>query len=74
MPKGDVETYHDHGRWKNKIDSENGEVGTYLTREDAVAEGRNLARVRKVEHIIKKTDGTIGERNSYGHDPSDVNR
>jgi hypothetical protein len=34
-------------------------AGTYETREDAVAEGRNLARVRKVEHI-KKMDGTIG--------------
>jgi hypothetical protein len=25
-----------------------------------------------VEHIIKKLEGTIGERNTYGHDPRNV--
>ena len=24
----------------------------------------------KVEHLVHKRDGTIGERNSYGNDPS----
>lgn len=28
-----------------------------------------MARDRGVEHVIKKMDGTIGEKNSYGNDP-----
>jgi hypothetical protein len=31
-----------------------------------------MAQERKVEHIIKKRDGTIGERNTYDHDPRNV--
>ena len=27
-----------------------------------------MARDRGVEHVIKKMDGTIGEKNSYGKD------
>ena len=72
MPSGDVETYHEGGHWKNRIEGQEGEVGTYRDRDDAISEGRNLARVRQVEHIIRRVDGTIGERNSYGHDPRDV--
>lgn len=30
--------------------------------------GRGMARGRGVEHIIKKRDGTIGEKNSFGRD------
>jgi hypothetical protein len=29
---------------------------------------RERARKHKIEHIIQKADGTIGERNSYGGD------
>jgi hypothetical protein len=72
MPSGDVETYHEDSHWKNKIEGQDGDVGTYEDREVAVSEGRNLAKVRKVEHIIRRVDGTIGERNSYGHDPRHV--
>lgn len=28
-----------------------------------------LAAVIEAEHAIRKLDGTIGEKNSYGHDP-----
>lgn len=72
MPVGDVETYHEGGQWKNRIEGEVGDVGTYDDRNSAIHEGRNLARVRKVEHIIRHVDGTIGERNSYGDDPRDI--
>ena len=37
-------------------------------RADVQKQGRERARSRKVEHIIQKADGTIGERNSYGGD------
>ena len=36
---------------------------------DAVARGRELARVFQVEHVIHRLDGLISEANSYGHDP-----
>jgi hypothetical protein len=72
MPIGDIETYHEDGQWKNKIEGQEGDVGMYDDRHAAIHEGRNLARVRQVEHIIRRADGTIGERNSYGHDPRDI--
>ena len=27
--------------------------------------------IRETEHVIHEQDGSIGERNSYGSDPSD---
>ena len=50
MPSGDIETYQE------------GDVGTYDDRDAAIHEGRNLARMRQVEHIIRRMNGTIGER------------
>src|SRR2546423_1138776 len=37
----------------------------------AEAAGRNTAMREKVEHLIHKADGSIGERNSYGNDRRD---
>jgi hypothetical protein len=72
MPSGDVGTYHQDGHWRNRIEGQEGAVGAYDDRDTAISEGRELARALKVEHIIRRMDGTIGERNSYGHDPRDV--
>lgn len=74
MPRGDVETYHHRdGKWRNRIQGEDDVLsGDYDTREAAVEAGRDEARRRKVEHIIKKVDGTIGQKNSYGSDPRDI--
>jgi Uncharacterized protein conserved in bacteria (DUF2188) len=72
MPHGDVETYHQGGEWKTRIEGEEGSEQTHGSRDDAVSAGRAMARDRKVEHIIKQLDGTIGERNSYDHDPREV--
>ena len=35
------------------------------------AERRGSTASRKTEHVIHNEDGSIGERNSYGSDPSD---
>jgi hypothetical protein len=72
MPEGDVETYHADGKWRNRIEGLAGLPGAYDTREAAVEAGREEARDRKVEHIVRKKDGTIGERSSYGKDPRDI--
>ncbi|MEV0214478.1 DUF2188 domain-containing protein [Micromonospora sp. ALFpr18c] len=41
---------------------------------DAQAQGREMAADRGVEHVIKKQDGTIGEKNTYprSRDPRDI--
>ncbi|UGQ56200.1 DUF2188 domain-containing protein [Rhodococcus pyridinivorans] len=40
--------------------------------ENPLPAGRDEARRRKVEHLVHNLDGTIGERNTYGHDPRDI--
>jgi len=72
MPLGDVETFHDNDEWCNRVEGERGLLGTYATKAEAVEAGRDEARRRSAEHIIKNLDGTIGERNSYGNDPRDI--
>ena len=72
MPAGDVETYHADGKWKNRIEALDDLPGEHDTKAEAVRVGRDEARERKVEHIIRNLDGTIGERNTYGHDPRNV--
>ena len=72
MPAGDVETYHSDGTWRNRIEKLEDLPGEHERKEDAVREGRDEARERKVEHIIRNLDGTIRERNTYGHDPRDI--
>ena len=53
--------------WWNKVDGK--VVSRHPRKEDAVDAGREIARGLKVEHTIHLSDGTIGEKNSYGNDP-----
>jgi len=68
MPKGDTETFH--GRWHKR--GEGGLLSSHDDKREAEDAGRRAAHERQVEHIIKKLDGSIGEKNSYGHDPRNV--
>ena len=74
MPEGDIETYHDPdtGKWKNRVEAHGDLDGDYDRRDEAVVEGRDQARERKLEHLVHNLDGTIGERNSYGNDPRNI--
>ncbi|GAA5122395.1 hypothetical protein GCM10023339_40720 [Alloalcanivorax gelatiniphagus] len=72
MPTGDIETYHADGKWRNRVEALEDLPGEYDRKDEAVREGRDEARDRKVEHIIRNLDGTIGERNTYGHDPRNI--
>ena len=72
MPAGDVETYHALGKWRNRIEALDDLPGEHDTKAEAVRVGRDEARERKVEHIIRNLDGTVGERNTYGHDPRNI--
>lgn len=64
-----VETYSEDGRWKNRVLGNKRASNTFDTKAEAQAKGREMAQKLHSEHIIKKRDGTIGERNSYGNDP-----
>lgn len=68
MP-ANVETYSENGRWKNRVLGNKRASNTFDTKAEAQAKGREMAQKLHSEHIIKKRDGTIGERNSYGNDP-----
>ncbi|MGA3486964.1 DUF2188 domain-containing protein [Micromonosporaceae bacterium DT55] len=74
MTKGDVETYHEDGQWKDRPEGNERASSTHDTKADAVAAGRDMAKDRGVEHVIKKEDGTIGEKNTYprSRDPRDI--
>lgn len=65
MAKGDIETYNEDGVWKNRVQGGQRASNTAETKAEAQAVGRDMARDRGVEHVIKKMDGTIGERNTY---------
>ena len=72
MPEGDVETYHSDGRWKNRVEALEDLPGSYDTKDEALEVGRDEARERKVEHIVRNLDGTIADRSTYGHDPREI--
>lgn len=72
MTKGDIETYYEDGQWKNKVQGSSRAANVHDTKAPAEAKGREMAQARKVEHHIKKQDGTVGERNSYGNDPREI--
>jgi hypothetical protein len=54
--------------WANVYEGSSRVMDHAQTKAAAVRSGRERARKNKVEHIVHKADGTIGERNSYGRD------
>ncbi|SDY88618.1 hypothetical protein SAMN05444365_1048 [Micromonospora pattaloongensis] len=74
MPTGDVETYHEDGQWKNRPEGNQRASSTHDTKSEAQARGRDMAVDRGAEHVIKKEDGRIGEKNTYPRerDPRDI--
>jgi hypothetical protein len=72
VAKGDIETYYDDGQWKNKVEGSDRAAHVHERKSDAQAKGREMAQDRKVEHVIKKKDGTIGDKDSYGNDPRNI--
>lgn len=67
--KGTVETYYEDGQWKNKVGGNSRASNTADTKAEAQDVGRDMARSRDAEHVIKTKEGKIGEKNSYGNDP-----
>lgn len=65
MPDGDIETYYEDGQWKNKVEGGQRASNTAPMKAEAQSVGRDMARDRGVEHIVRNKDGRIGERNTY---------
>ena len=72
MAQGDVETYFEGTEWHCRIQGEDAPFHTSDTKERAVEAGREEARSREVEHVIKEKGGAVGEKNSHGNDPRDI--
>ena len=64
MARGWVHTTPRGGDWTNQIEGDD-DYRTHARKEDAVAEGRQMAIDRQTEHVIHKGAGTISERHSY---------
>lgn len=65
MSGGDIETYYEDGVWKNRVQGNSRASNTGGVKAEVQARGRDMAIERGVEHVIKKRDGTIGEKNTY---------
>ena len=74
MAKGDIETYYEDGQWKNRPEGNQRASTAHDPKAEAEAAGRQMAIQRDVEHVIKKEDGTIGEKNTYprSRDPRQI--
>ncbi len=70
--QGDIETYFENDKWKNKVEGSTRAASVHDTKAEAVEKGQGMARERKVEHFIRNMDGQISERSTYGHDPRDI--
>lgn len=57
------------GNWRNISEGASKPSKVFETKAQAQAAGRQIAINNKVEHLVHKVNGQIGERNSYGNDP-----
>ncbi|MFJ6951604.1 DUF2188 domain-containing protein [Micromonospora aurantiaca (nom. illeg.)] len=65
VARGDIETYYEDGQWKNRTEGNWRASTVHKTKAEAEAAGRRMAAQRDVEHVIKKKDGTTGEKGSH---------
>ena len=56
--------------WTNRREGAKRASNTHATKAEAQTAGRTTAKKDGVEHLVHKGDGTIGNRNSYGNDPT----
>ena len=66
--KANVWTVPHGSGWANKREGAKRVAKVFPTKDAARAAGRVTAKREKVEHVILKRDGEIGERNSYAGD------
>jgi hypothetical protein len=61
-----IHTVHSNSRWVNQVETAHTPTTSHATRAQAIRKGRELARARKMEHVIHRKDGRIVEVNTYG--------
>jgi hypothetical protein len=64
MTSGEVETYFENGQWKNAVVPGEDIGGPYATREEAIGAGRQAARERGVEHVVRDEEGSVVQQGS----------
>jgi hypothetical protein len=62
--RGDAETCYDGGEWRNAMVPGEDICGPYGSRDAAVAAGREAARERGVDHVVRDEQGTVVEESS----------
>ncbi|QYN26431.1 DUF2188 domain-containing protein [Amycolatopsis sp. DSM 110486] len=62
---GDVETFHENGLWKNKIDGYQRASNTFKDRAIAVKTGRHMAKARRVAHRVRDELGSLVSHEDY---------
>lgn len=69
--RGDIVTYFEDGQWKNRVEGNDSASSTHRSKVDASTNGREMAIVQAVDHIILGRDGAISEHDVYprGRDP-----
>ncbi|MEU7901684.1 DUF2188 domain-containing protein [Actinoplanes sp. NPDC049118] len=65
MAQGDIHTNTQGDKWVNKAEGNERASNSADTKQEAQAEGREMASDREVEHVIHNEDGRIGERHTY---------
>jgi hypothetical protein len=60
--KAAVETYFEDGKWKNKVRGSSRAAHVHADKAAALVVGREMARKRRVDHIVRNKDGTIAGR------------
>lgn len=65
-PTAEVETYPRHGLWHNRLHAaDGGFLGTYASRDAAVAAARDEARWRRVRHAVLDEAGAVTDLASF---------
>ena len=57
------------GRWAVQTDGTKRADSLHERKAEAVARGREVAKNKHTDLVIKNQDGRIADRDSYGHDP-----
>ena len=58
-----------NGTWAVQTDATQRADSLHDRKSDAVARGRELAKSKKTELLVKNENGRIAQKDSYGNDP-----
>jgi hypothetical protein len=68
---GDVETFHQDGAWRNRVEGSGTSALAFPTMAEAAEVGRAEAERAQATHVIRDESGQVVERNTYGQAAAD---